>query len=184
VPTPTPTPEPAPEFRQSVVVEPVRGTVEVCPPKQPCRRLRDGESIPMGSTVDTRKGAVELTSISEPGKPPQTATFYDGIFRIAQRGKFTELALTEALDCRKRGRASAAQKRKPKSRKLWGDGKGRFRTRGQYAAATVRGTKWEIRDTCTTTRVRVAQGVVEVRDLLRKRTVKVRKGKTYTARKR
>ena len=27
-------------------------------------------------------------------------------------------------------------------RKLWGDGRGRFRTRGRYGAATVRGTKW------------------------------------------
>ena len=60
----------------------------------------------------------------------------------------TELQLSEALDCRSR-RASAAQK-KPKTRKLWGDGKGKFRTKGRYAAATVRGTRWLVQDTCTT----------------------------------
>ena len=38
-------------------------------------------------------------------------------------------------------RAGGAAK-KPKSRKLWGDGKGKFRTKGRYAAATVRGTRW------------------------------------------
>ena len=37
------------------------------------------------------------------------------------------------------GKASAAAK-KPKTRKLWGNGKGKCRTRGQYGAATIRGT--------------------------------------------
>ena len=52
-------------------------------------------------------------------------------------------------------RASAATK--PKSRKLWGDGKGKFRTRGQYAAATVRGTKWLVQDSCSGTLTRVTR---------------------------
>ena len=76
-------------------------------------------------------------------------------------------------------RAAAA---KPKTRKLWGDGKGKFRTKGQYSAATIRGTKWLVQDACTTTLTRVAQGVVSVNDFVKRKTVLVKKGKTYTAR--
>ena len=180
-PTPTPTPEPTPEFRQSVVVEPVRGTVLVCPtrPTQ-CTPLRAGDDIRFGSTIDTRKGEVELTSLASAGGKPQTARFKDGLFKVVQSGAYTELQLNEELDCRSRA-ARTAQK-KPKARKLWGDGKGKFRTKGRYAAATVRGTKWLVQDTCTTTVVRVTQGAVTVRDQVRKRNVVVRKGKSYTAR--
>ena len=180
-PTPTPTPEPTPEFRQSVVVEPVRGTVLVCPtrPTQ-CTPLRAGDDIKFGSTIDTRKGEVELTSLASAGGKPQTARFKDGLFKVVQSGAYTELQLNEELDCRNRA-ARTAQK-KPKARKLWGDGKGKFRTKGRYAAATVRGTKWLVQDTCTTTVVRVTQGAVTVRDQVRKRNVVVRKGKSYTAR--
>jgi ferric-dicitrate binding protein FerR (iron transport regulator) len=65
---------------------------------------------------------------------------------------------------------------------LWGDGKGKFRTKGSYSAATIRGTKWLVQDTCTTTLTRVAQGAVTVRDDVRKKNVVVRAGKSYTAR--
>ncbi len=49
-------------------------------------------------------------------------------------------------------------------RQLWGDGKGRFQTRGRYAAATVRGTKWRVQDRCDGTLTTVESGVVAVRD--------------------
>ena len=76
----------------------------------------------------------------------------------------------------------AIAQKKPKSRKLWGNGKGKFRTRGQYSAATVRGTTWLVQDTCTTTLTRVTQGVVAVNDFAKRKTVLVKKGKRYTAR--
>ena len=70
----------------------------------------------------------------------QTVQLYQGIFIVTQVGSITDFALNEPLaPCSKRGRAAAS---KPKSRKLWGDGKGKFRTSGKYAAATVRGTRW------------------------------------------
>ena len=50
-----------------------------------------------------------------------------------------------------------------KTRKLWGDGKGAFRTTGKYSAATVRGTKWLVQDSCAGTLTRVTQGSVTVR---------------------
>jgi hypothetical protein len=67
-------------------------------------------------------------------------------------------------------------------RELWGDGKGRFQTRGLYAAATVRGTTWRTQDRCDGTLVVVTKGVVAVRDLRLRRTVLVRAGQRYLAR--
>ena len=58
-------------------------------------------------------------------------------------------------EARQRGAAA----KKPKTRKLWGDGKGTFRTTGKYSAATVRGTKWLVQDSCAGTLTRVTQGV-------------------------
>jgi hypothetical protein len=79
------------------------------------------------------------------------------------------------------GRASTSA-RKKKVRRLWGDGKGRFRTKGRYAASTVRGTKWLTEDRCGFTVVKVARGRVAVRDLVRKRTRVVRAGRSLTVR--
>ena len=106
------------------------------------------------------------------------ATFYDGIFKLSQSGGITTLTLTEKLaPCAKASRASAAAK-KPKTRKLWGNGKGKFRTRGQYGAATIRGTKWLLQDGCRYTLTRVTQGAVNFRDEVKRKTVIVRKGKS------
>src|SRR4029079_12448736 len=90
--------------------------------------------------------------------------------------------LTEALaKCPKRHAAHAAAK-KPKSRKLWGSGSGSFRTRGQYSAATVRGTEWLVQDSCAGTLTRVRKGVVAVRDNVKRKTIVLRAGKKYLAR--
>jgi hypothetical protein len=160
---------------------PVEGKVKV---KLPGSRnyidLSQAQQLPVGTTVDTRNGTVELVAAGRGG----TAKFFDGLFRISQtRGSrpLTTLTLTEQLACPRRGNAAAAAKKK-KSRKLWGDGKGAFRTSGRYSAATVRGTKWLVTDRCDSTTTRVTQGSVNVRDRVKKRTVIVRKGKSYTAR--
>jgi ferric-dicitrate binding protein FerR (iron transport regulator) len=86
------------------------------------------------------------------------------------------------LSCGKAGKASAAARRK-KVRSLWGDGKGRFRTKGRRAAATVRGTKWFTQDRCDSTKITVKRGVVQVRDFVKRKNVTVKKGHSYVARK-
>ena len=59
---------------------------------------------------------------------------------------------------------------------MWGqDSGGRFQTHGKSSVATVRGTRWLTEDTCTGTRVRVAQGAVSVKPA-GKRAVLVRAG--------
>ena len=161
---------------------PVKGTVKVkLPGSKRYVDLSQAQQLPVGTTVDTRKGTVEIKAAGHGG----TAKFFDGIFKISQtKGKrpLTTLTLTETLSCPKGKRRRVSAKKK--SRKLWGDGKGAFRTSGKYSAATVRGTKWLVTDYCDSTTTRVTQGSVTVRDYVKKRNKVVRAGKSYTARKR
>src|SRR5262249_32114709 len=83
-----------------------------------------------------------------------------------------------------RARAAATVAKRP-PRVLWGyDRYGRFRTRGSNAVITVRGTMWYVADRCDGTLTRVTKGSVSVRDLHRHKTVIVRAGHRYLARKR
>ncbi|WP_169542115.1 FG-GAP repeat domain-containing protein [Solirubrobacter soli] len=181
-PTPTPTPSPTPTPLDQpksgeVNLLPVKGTVKVkLKGAKSYVDLKTGIQIPVGASVDARKGTVTIVG---PGKDDK-ANFFDGLFKISQAKGLTTLTLTEALDCRTKAKTAA---KKPKSRKLWGDGKGKFRTKGSYSAATVRGTKWLVKDTCTSTTTTVTQGVVQVEDFVKHVKKTVRKGKHYTARK-
>ena len=169
---------PPPVAGKNLNVLPRSGTVKVrLPGRRRFRALTEGEQLPVGTTVDTLRGRVTLVAAGE-----QTADFYGGIFRIAQ-GKgarpLTTLTLTEQLSCPTRGRATAAAKKK--KRRLWGDGSGKFRTKGKHSAATVVGTRWLVEDRCSSTLTRVARGRVSVRDFVKKKTVIVRAGKKYVA---
>ncbi|HEX5617054.1 MAG TPA: choice-of-anchor Q domain-containing protein [Solirubrobacteraceae bacterium] len=143
--------------------------------------LDEDEQIPLGTVVDVRKGRVTIVAAAGDG---QTADFYGGIFKLGQtKGSepITVLTLVEKLSCpKKKSQASAAAKKK--KRRLWGDGKGRFRTKGKHSAATVVGTKWLVEDRCTSTLTRVARGKVRVRDFAKKTTVLVKAPKKYVAR--
>jgi hypothetical protein len=139
------------------------------------------QQIPAGSEVDATRGRVRLTSLAR-GTATQTADFYQGRFLISQAGtgdRTTVLRLSAPLRCPRRLAAT-----KPSERHLWGNGQGRFRTAGKFAATTVRGTVWLTRDTCTQTLIRVRSGRVEVFDLVLGRRVTVTAGKTYIARRR
>jgi hypothetical protein len=129
--------------------------------------------------VDATRGRLALSSVPSKTAGPQTVQLYSGRFKVTQPGKVTQFALNAPLaSC---ARASAA-KTKPRTRKLWGDGEGSFRISGRYSAATVRGTRWLVQDTCAGTLTRVVRGVVSVRDDVRHRTVTLRAGKKYLAR--
>jgi hypothetical protein len=111
----------------------------------------------------------------------QTALFYAGVFVVTQPGGITNLRLSEPLAACPKHASAAAKKKKPKSRRLWGDGSGAFRTQGQYSAATVRGTKWLVQDSCAGTLTRVVRGVVAVNDRVRHKTILLKEGKGYLA---
>jgi hypothetical protein len=170
-----------PVFHKTVVVKPVSGKVRVRRPgSSEFVDLTGSDGIPLGSTVDTLAGVVELSSVPKAGGKVQSARFYQGVFKVTQPGSVTSLALTEALaSCTGGGRSAATTKKK--KRRLWGDGKGSFRTNGKYSSATVRGTKWLVEDSCAGTLTRVARGSVTVRDRVRGKTVVVSVGKSYLA---
>ena len=177
----------------SVVVAPVKGTVLVKVPGAAGFVALGGANaqVPTGAILDTRKGQVALTTALDGGKT-QTATFERGVFQVRQSKTghgLTDIFLRgPAPACgtsRATGRAAAVTKRKPKKRQLWGRDKGgRFRTHGSNSVATVRGTSWITTDTCTGTRTTVKAGAVSVRDVHRHRTVLVRAGHSYLARRR
>ena len=168
------------------------GTSQAKPPKG-FVRLEGAETIPVGATLDTKRGRVKIRSAATTGRKTQTGQFFRGRFvikqaRIKRRSKtlITEMRLTgSSFKSVCRARASISQKRKKSKkrvRRLFGNAKGTFRTSGRNAAATVRGTRWSVQDRCDGTKVTVQQGRVEVRDKVKRKTIIVRTGHTYLAR--
>ena len=128
-PSPTPTPGPAPTVNVDVVVAPAGGTVLV-KVKGTNRfvELKAGQEIPLGSEIDTRKGRVTLTSVPKAGAPPETAdVLRRPLHRHAGRRHHEPHAVRAARrvpEARPRRRRA----KKAKTRRLWGSGKGTFRT--------------------------------------------------------
>jgi Bacterial Ig domain/RTX calcium-binding nonapeptide repeat (4 copies)/Divergent InlB B-repeat domain len=157
-----------------------RGTVLVTLPSSQEFRLRGAAQVPLGTQVDTTSGAAKVTVARS--VTLDTSEFYAGEFTVLQQSARAvgELRLDGGnfLDCAPSIRALA--KKRP-TRRLWGSGKGRFRTRGRYSSATVRGTKWLTEDLCDATRITVVEGTVVVHDFVRDLDVSVPAGHTYRA---
>ena len=132
------------------------------------------------------RGKVRITSALPRGRR-QSADFYEGAFKLTQaKSGLTDLTLTGGSfrSCGRAARhaAGTARSKRRVVRHVWGSGKGRFRTKGSYASATVRGTIWETSDRCDGTLVKVKRGRVAVKDFGRHKTVVVKKGHSYLAR--
>ena len=179
-------PLPTPENGEKVVVAPKAGTVFVTLPSGKKVKLKEGQTIPVGSLVDATRGKVTLTSVNRKGET-QTAVFFGGVFLVQQQegSGLVVLKLRGALDCGKAARsgrvAGRLERGGKKSRKLWGSGKGNFRTEGNNGSATVRGTIWLTEDRCSGTFFKVSQGVVTIRDFGAGETFQLGKGKSYLA---
>jgi hypothetical protein len=147
-----------------------------------------GGQVPYNSTVDVTRGRLALRTdtgtITLNGAGQVPAAFV--LRRRTDRGRpVVELSLARGnfAACPRRRTRSASQASPTATvRQLWGNGRGRFRTRGRYAVATVRGTNWVTADRCDGTLTRVRQGVVQVQDIPRRRVVTVRAGGSYLAR--
>lgn len=186
-----PAPLPPPVLGATVNLEFGHGTVTVRLPGGRGRTLTGSRQVPVGTRVDATGGLVRLTGTTDSAGTSATAKFFDGAFEVHQdagSGSATpvdlKLRVTKAPTC---GTAKSLQarkrgKRRAKGRGLWGRGKGRFRTRGRHSAATVRGTWWYVGETCKGTFTRVRAGAVDVRDLPRRRTIRLGSGDSYTAR--
>ena len=147
-----------------------------------------GGPVPFGSRVDVTDGRLLLKTTT--GSLLVYGNGVSAIFLVLRgtdRGKpLVELRLAggDFGVCKRRPAAVSAVKPPPKVvRQLWGKGKGRFRTKARYSAATVRGTSWLTADRCDGTLTRVTQGTVQVSDFPRRKSVLVRAGKSYLAKK-
>jgi hypothetical protein len=182
-----------PTFAKTVVLTPIGGKVLIQLPgaRNGFAALSNGPTtVPVGTMVDATAGRVRLTS-ADPGPQPaklQSGQFFRGIFRIGQsrtEGGLVNLVIRDNLSRSACVSGAAAARGAAVNRRvlglLRGTAKGRFRTTGRFAAATVRGTDWGVRDRCDGTLTVVRRGVVVVRDLRRHRTVVVRAGQTYLA---
>jgi hypothetical protein len=196
----------APKLGKSVNAEPISGTVLVAVPagSSVSRRggaraaqkglkfipLQEAKQVPIGSFFNTKKGKVRLqTATSKRGKR-QAADFDRGLFQTVQSGKKSAKGVFElrlkgssfkrcgSAKKKKKSKKANIARSKRKIRRLRGSGKGRFRTRGRYSSATVRGTIWTVTDRCDGTLTQVKRGTVAVRDLRRKKTKLVRAGKS------
>ena len=167
---------------------PVSGTVFVRLKGRRFEPLTSTRVIPTGSVVDTRGGTVRLASARDTRGRTQSGDFRAGTFQVLQSRRKSAKGLTELrlngveLPRLRQGRRGPSPLRAARCRRLRGTAKGRFRTRGRYSSATVRGTTWEVADRCDGTLTKVTRGKVAVRDFRRGRTVLVRAGKSYLAR--
>jgi hypothetical protein len=176
-PTPAATPAPTPIFHQSVVLAPAGGTTLVeTPGAKTFAPVTVKQVVPLGSIVDTRKSSVALTSLAAAGGTPTTAKLSGGLFKVTQSGAITKVQLVEKL-------APCKSARKPKGRKLSGDGAGSFQIRGLDSTTTIRGSAvWLVQDSCAGTQTRVTRGLASVNDLRKHKTVLLKSGKAYLAR--
>ncbi|HEX2233666.1 MAG TPA: LpqB family beta-propeller domain-containing protein [Thermoleophilaceae bacterium] len=150
--------------------------------------LREARQIPVGSFVNTRRGRIRLQSAGKSASSRQTGTFSGGLFQVLQSRRGSTKGLTslrlKGSSFRRCGKGSSRHARAASHirRRLRSRARGRFRTRGRHSAATVRGTTWVTVDRCDGTLTAVRQGRVVVRDFRRRRSILVRAGKSYLAR--
>jgi hypothetical protein len=156
--------------------------------------VRETINVRFGCTVvDARRGSVEVVTArdGDDGDVTQVARFNAGVFRVVQReGLLTEVILVDAgyRSCSARQRrertvpAPDSTRGARRVRLLLGDGSGRFRTRGRFASAAIRGTKWGTQDFCHGTLLVIREGRISVRDLVRRRTVELTAPDSYFVR--
>jgi hypothetical protein len=175
---------PTPVNGESVTVEPKRGKVSIKLPGAGFVPLEKLESIPLGAIVEATGGRVRLTSANAAGAQ-QTSDFYGGRFRVLQQDGSALVTLRlrggDFSHCRNRAGGSDATSSKRKGRRLWGSGRGRFRTEGNFGSASVRGTIWLTLDQCKGTFFKVRRGTVAVTDFVADKTFALEPGKGYWA---
>lgn len=190
---------PPPRFAQSVDIGLISGVVIVRPPTGPAFRLgSEDRNIPVGSGLDTTRGAVDLRAAYAPtGGSGGTRTsgvqdghFSGGVFGVVQRRSQAgltvldlEVALSASQACASPpATADVARTSSRVLALLRASVHGSFRTRGRYSAATARGTQWEMIDRCDGTLTKVVRGVVVVNDFRLHRNIAVSAGQSYLAR--
>ncbi len=187
-----PPPEPpVPVLGRSADVKTISGTVTArLPGNHAFVPLSSSTQIPFGTVVDATRGSVSVTTAGPHGAT-QTVTLSEGEFVLTQSRNgmvAATLAGGDFLACptaRERAHvARAASKHatgKHVVRKLWAEGHGNFTTDGNYASASVRGTRWLTEDLCEGTLIHVATDRVAVVNRVNHRHIIVKAGHSYLA---
>ncbi len=158
--------------------------------------LTEARQVPVGSVLETVHGVVAIESATSKAGKLQEGDFSAGVFKMLQNRKLkglTELDIMDTLSAHvvcatigKRasvGDAFAAGHVSSKTLgRLNASAHGKFTTRGQYSAATVRGTEWSVANQCDGTLTHVKRGVVSVRDFVTRKTITLFTGQSYLAR--
>jgi hypothetical protein len=176
---------PHPTLGKTLLLTRVKGNVSYRAPGRSAVALgADPTVVSVGTVIDPGSGVVKVTVERDSSSALDSADAWGTPFKAAQdaprTGKatttftLTDIAATPA----KLASAARATSRK---RSLWVNGKGNFKTRGKRASAIVRGTYWVTTETGSATKVSVSRGLVAVRDFVRKQTVLVSAGHSYTA---
>ncbi len=154
--------------------------------------LTEARQIPVGSTLETTGGVVAVVTATATTGKTQSGEFQAGIFTMLQNRRQKGLTELDIIDnhsasqvCATLGKGARIASKKLSSKVLGrltgSDNGGRFETRGQYSAATVRGTVWGVRNRCDGTLTKVTRGIVSVRDFRRRKTITLFAGQSYLA---
>ncbi len=155
--------------------------------------LREARQIPVDSVLETTGGVARIATATSKPKEQQFGNFGGGIFKLLQNRKQKGLTEMDIIDnhsasqvCasvgkKGKGKAYAAKLSSKTLGRVNASGHGHFTVRGQYSAATVRGTVWNVGNRCEGTLTHVTRGVVSVRDFSRRKTVTLFTGQSYVA---
>ncbi len=198
---------PPPVLGKSETAQPVSGTVFIRTASGAFVRLTGAQQIPSGAVIDALHGTLKITTALPGGsggardaaakakkpKPKgktQSGNFGGAVFKITQaRNGLTSLALVEAAfkgapsfaTCKAHKATDATIAASKTLQLLKASAHGKFRTKGRYSAATVRGTKWTVADRCDGTLTHVITDSVAVTDFVRHKTIILHAGQSYLA---
>lgn len=135
--------------------------------------LGAARAVPVGSSIDATNGRVKLSSTKDrAGRIVQSGHFSGGAFTVTQKRSSRPLTDLELIGgsfagCDAALRRTGVFAARRTIRRLSGSARGRFRTRGRYGSATVRGTRWLTEDVCEGTMAldRTGKVLAESRDL-------------------
>jgi hypothetical protein len=193
---------PPPVLGRSENAQPVSGTVFIRLASGQFVKLTGAQQIPSGAVIDALHGTLKITT-ALPGAggahdasakakkaKTQSGNFGGAIFQVTQaHNGLTSLSLVEGAFkgapsyavCKAHKAADATIASSRTLQLLHASAHGKFRTRGRYSAATVRGTVWTVADRCDGTLTHVITDSVAVTDLVRHKTIILHAGQSYLA---
>lgn len=185
----------------SIAIAPGNGSVMVRPAELPAYLpLQEEDLVPNASDVDATAGDIAVTVAQDAAGAQITADLSQGPFRMTQGPSaqpFTDFHLPPLAGCGTSARRSAApralaaafapakkrRRKHPAPHRLFvREAGGRWRSSTGSTSASAVGTQWQTTLACGGTRVTVTEGIVRVRDKLRRRNHLLHAGQSLLVR--